>query len=305
MSLTLRFTAYAWCKLRYLQSKVTTELGAIGIATPQNPLLIVDIAILRQQVSEGWNEFDNDALAEYLDQGVAKGWDPEHFMRVWIHTHPGDSPTPSPTDWGTFNGKWAPHSEWSIMFIVAQNGATHATLHQRGRKEWLPGTNLEVEAGLDVTAPFPAGDHASWDGELKKLRPKKWPYDNNRRSLPAITSLSDDLDRPSTALLELAHKKVWTDGWNITHLANKPFYNQLKGHIQAFMRRNYYSWFQTSSPSDDVALYLLRLNLTAKEWAEQSRAANKDISGDLETRRKLGQTQGVVVDLEPFELGVD
>ena len=42
--------------------------------------------------------FDDEAVADLFDTQVDAGRKPEQFARVWLHSHPGDSPRPSNTD---------------------------------------------------------------------------------------------------------------------------------------------------------------------------------------------------------------
>src|SRR5436189_4496949 len=95
---TLRFSPYAWAKLLFLRDRGQTEIGGFGIAREGDPLLIEDVALVRQLCTAVTVKFDDLAVADFFDEQIDLGRRPEQFARVWIHTHPGDSPLPSLTD---------------------------------------------------------------------------------------------------------------------------------------------------------------------------------------------------------------
>ena len=66
-------------------------------------------------------------MAEFFDEQVDQGWQPAQFPRIWIHTHPGDSAQPSPTDEETFARAFG-QTDWAVMFILAQGGQTYCRL---------------------------------------------------------------------------------------------------------------------------------------------------------------------------------
>ncbi len=112
----LRFTPTAWAKLKFLR-----DLG------PTDLLLIKDVRLVPQQAHPAFVVFDDHAVADYFDEQVDRDLRPEQFGRIWIHTHPGESPAPSVTDHETFDRVFGA-TQWSVMFILARHGATHAEL---------------------------------------------------------------------------------------------------------------------------------------------------------------------------------
>ena len=71
--------------------------------------------------------FDDEAVADYFEDQVEAARVPQQFGRIWLHTHPGNSPEPSMTDENTFTRVFG-SCDWAIMFIVAQDGRTFARL---------------------------------------------------------------------------------------------------------------------------------------------------------------------------------
>ena len=53
---------------------------------------------VRQEVTPVTVRFADDAVADFFDNCVDRGLHVEQFSRIWIHTHPGESVTPSGTD---------------------------------------------------------------------------------------------------------------------------------------------------------------------------------------------------------------
>jgi hypothetical protein len=84
--------------------------------------------IVKQTVSIATVSFDDLAVANFFEQQVDLGRKPEQFARVWVHTHPGNSASPSMTDAETFHRVFG-SCNWSVMSIVAQGGNTFALLH--------------------------------------------------------------------------------------------------------------------------------------------------------------------------------
>lgn len=116
-------------------------------------------------------------MADYVDGQVDRGLRPESFLRLWLHTHPGDSPTPSGTDEETFARVFG-KCDWAIMFVLARTGKTYARL----RFNVGPGGHGEIPVEVDWSAPFAASDHDGWRAE----------YRANVRLCPTETGLLGD-----------------------------------------------------------------------------------------------------------------
>jgi hypothetical protein len=123
--------------------------------------------------------FDDAAVADFFEAQVDAGRKPEQFARLWLHSHPGDSPVPSGTDAHTFMDVFG-RCDWAVMFVLAQGGKTYARL----RFNVGPGGDVLIPAEIDFTRPFAGSDHVAWAAE----------YDRNIQSL-ALTELGLDSKR--------------------------------------------------------------------------------------------------------------
>ena len=160
----LRFTAYAWAKLLHLRDLGRTEVGGFGVSNSQELLLIEDVQLVRQSCTAMTVKFDDHAIADYFDAQVDEGRTPEQFARIWIHTHPGDSPRPSSTDEETFE-RCFENTAWALMFILARGGNTYARL----RFGTGPGGELMLPVQTDFRVPFAAANQAGWTTEYKNF----------------------------------------------------------------------------------------------------------------------------------------
>lgn len=160
---TLRFSPTAWAKLLFLRDLGPTEVGGFGISAADDCLRIEDVQLVRQSCTSVTVHFDDAAVADFFDSQVDQGLPPSRFGRVWIHTHPGSSATPSLRDEETFAGSFG-SVDWALMFIVAQEGQTYARL----RFNIGPGGSLEIPVAVDFSRDFTASDHAAWKAEYER-----------------------------------------------------------------------------------------------------------------------------------------
>lgn len=156
----IRFTPYAWAKLLYLRDAGPTEIGGFGLTSIEDPLLVTDILMVKQTCTTVTVDFDDDSIAELFDEMVDLGYQPCEFGRVWIHTHPGDSPYPSATDETTFSKAFG-KTDWAVMFIIAEGGATYARL----KFNVGPGSSLLIRPKVDFTEGFAASAFKEWKKE--------------------------------------------------------------------------------------------------------------------------------------------
>lgn len=157
---TIRFTPYAWAKLIFLRDVGHTEVGGFGISREDDPLLIEDIALINQVCTTVSVEFDDESVADFFEHQVDEGRRPDQFARVWIHTHPGHSPTPSGTDEETFERCFG-SVDWAVMFILSQTGQTYARLQFNVG----PGTNRRLAVAIDYQREFDGTAHPQWQSE--------------------------------------------------------------------------------------------------------------------------------------------
>ena len=153
----LLFTPYAWKKLVYLRDLSDNEVGALGVSVPGKPLVIADLLVPKQLVSWVSVAFDMDNVSDLYADMSEKNRPMEEFARVWIHTHPGSSATPSGTDENTFMTNYGT-CNWSVMFILAKSGATTACLRLKTPQK----LDIQLGVGIDWTVPFDATDEVEW-----------------------------------------------------------------------------------------------------------------------------------------------
>jgi proteasome lid subunit RPN8/RPN11 len=156
----LRFTPTAWAKWRFLRDQGPTEIAAFGRSSPEYPLLVEDLVLVPQTATVVSVAFDDEAVAAYFDEQVDQGRQPAEFARIWLHTHPGDSPLPSATDEATFRRVFGECS-WSVMAILARGGASYARLQGS-----LGGpVALRIPVQVDWEVAFPGTDFTAWEDE--------------------------------------------------------------------------------------------------------------------------------------------
>ena len=160
----LRFSPTAWAKLQYFCHAGDTEIGGFGVASSLDDLLKVDDFItVKQSTSCTSVVFDDGSVADYFEQQVDHGLKPEQFARIWLHTHPGDSPRPSGTDEETFRRVFG-RCDWAVMFILARGGNTYCRLRFNGG----PGAHVDIPVEVDYTGDFQGTDLEAWQQEFEQ-----------------------------------------------------------------------------------------------------------------------------------------
>src|SRR4051812_46629784 len=156
----LRFSPSAWAKLLFMRDAGDTEIGAFGISTPDDLLFVEDVQLVAQTCTWVHVGFEDEAVANFFDDQVDAGRRPESFGRLWLHTHPGNSPEPSGTDEATFSRVFG-RSDWAVMFILARGGQTYARL----RYNVGPGAEFKLPVEVDFSRPFSSTDFETWQDE--------------------------------------------------------------------------------------------------------------------------------------------
>jgi hypothetical protein len=123
----ITFAPLAWLKLQHFLHSDDVEVGGFGISSVADLRYIEQFVTVKQAVSFASVEFDDVAVADYFDDCADREIPPARCGRVWIHTHPGNSASPSLTDEETFERVFG-HCDWAVMVIVARGGATYARL---------------------------------------------------------------------------------------------------------------------------------------------------------------------------------
>jgi proteasome lid subunit RPN8/RPN11 len=158
MEKALRFSPTAWAKLLYFRDKSANEVGGFGITAPDDLLFIQDFLTVKQEVTCVSVKFDDDAVSRFFDEQVDLGRKPEQFARLWLHTHPGDSPDPSTVDEETFQRVFGA-CQWAVMAVVAQDDSTYARLSFNIG----PGGQILIPVEVDYSQDFGPSDHECWD----------------------------------------------------------------------------------------------------------------------------------------------
>src|SRR3954467_14053078 len=153
----LRFSPTAWAKLLFLRDAGETEIGAFGISAADDLLFVEDVQLVRQVCTCVTVEFDDESVANFFDDQVDAGRRPESFARLWLHTHPANSAEPSGTDETTFARVFG-RSDWAVMFILAQGGATYARL----RYNVGPGAEVALPVEVEFGRPFIGTAFDTW-----------------------------------------------------------------------------------------------------------------------------------------------
>lgn len=117
----------AFLKLMYCCHAAETEIAGFGVSTDRDPLTIERFELIRQTASAVTVEFDDEAVADFFDEMASTQVSPARCGRLWIHTHPGASASPSGTDERTFNRAFSA-CDWAAMIIVSREEETFCRL---------------------------------------------------------------------------------------------------------------------------------------------------------------------------------
>lgn len=125
----LAFTPPAWAKVIAMLEKDENEAGGFGVTGSDDPFLVTDILVPKQEVTAAFVSLDDDHVAELLELLTSgeNPLQPWQFMRIWIHTHPRGVHNPSGQDETTFKDVLG-MQDYSVMFIIAKDYTTYARL---------------------------------------------------------------------------------------------------------------------------------------------------------------------------------
>ncbi len=140
----LMFTPRAWLKWQFLCHAGPTEIGAFGLSNQRDPLRVEDLLVVQQVTTSASVEFDDTAVAELFEAMADEVVPPNRFARIWLHTHPGASVTPSGVDEETFRRAFG-GCDWAVMGILGRTGRTSARL----RFNAGPGGSIEIPTAVD------------------------------------------------------------------------------------------------------------------------------------------------------------
>lgn len=159
---TLRFTAYAYAKLLWMRDRGDTEVAGYATTATDDPLLVTDFRLIKQQCTSASFDLDQDDLVEDVERTLDMGLAPWQTHNILCHSHPGNSPQPSGTDETNFVKAFS-HPNWAIMFIIANGGATYC----RMKINVGPGVVKEIKVAVDWRIPFCGTKEQEWEKEYK------------------------------------------------------------------------------------------------------------------------------------------
>lgn len=161
----LRFSPTAWAKLIYLRDIGDSEVGGFGVSAKDDLFYVDDIILPKQECTMASVEFDDESVADMMDDMLTQGFEPREFMRIWIHTHPANSASPSKTDEETFATAFG-SCDWSVMMILANGGDTYCRLRVNNGSV---AAEFEIPITIDYESyEFPGSEFAEWMNEYNK-----------------------------------------------------------------------------------------------------------------------------------------
>ena len=216
--LVLRFSPTAWAKLLYFRDKSDNEVGGFGISDPEDLLFVREFVTVKQEVTCVSVKFDDVSIADFFDTQVDLGRKPEQFARIWLHSHPGDSPEPSAIDEVTFERVFG-KCQWAVLFVVAQDNETYAKLQFNVG----PGGHVLIPVEIDYSQDFESSDHDLWDTEFAAhIKANEWPDEGKK---PEDLAEEYDLDSyalPYDFLDEFEQMEPQERQFILDELANRP-----------------------------------------------------------------------------------
>ncbi len=157
----------------YFRDRGPTEIGGFALTAADDLLYVEQFVTVKQGVTAASISFDDEAVADFFDGQVDAGRKPEQFARIWLHSHPGESASPSIVDEETFDRAFG-GCQWALMFIVGQTGKTTARL----RFNVGPGGHVALPVEVDYSLPFAASDLEAWEAEYQaNITPEAYRVD--------------------------------------------------------------------------------------------------------------------------------
>lgn len=211
----IKCSPYAWRKMQFLRDIGDTEVSFMAITPREQLNLIVDVRMPKQTGFSAYTEFDEEGLADFFEDMVDEGLHPEQFGRIWCHTHPGNSASPSMTDEETFKREFSAPN-WGVMFILAKDNSwtcklrykCHPDLHDiAGGSHLIKAMDFKV----DWTAYCPEFNCEStnelWKAEYEKNF-TKGTYRSNYSSQSSMGSYGTGLGQTNTD-----YRSCYGPGW--------------------------------------------------------------------------------------------
>lgn len=170
----LRFSPYAWAKLLYLRDIGDTEVGMYGITSTEDPMLITDVKLVKQECTSVTVELDTEDSGKFVERMLDDGLAPWQCQNIWIHTHPGSCPKPSSTDEDNFKKNFS-HPNWAIFFILAEGGQTWCEVQFNVG----PTCRVTCDYSIVYNSNFQGTDEEGWKAEYdQNVTEQKWNFTN-------------------------------------------------------------------------------------------------------------------------------
>ena len=158
----LRFSPYAWAKLIYLRDIGDTEVAGYATTATDDPLLITDFRLIKQECTIATFDLDTNDIAEDAERTLDMGLSPWQTHNILCHTHPSANTDPSGVDEENFEKAFS-HPNWAIMLIVGKDGSTYCRL----KMNTGPGTISLLDVVIEYGVQFSGSNPTKWEKEYK------------------------------------------------------------------------------------------------------------------------------------------
>jgi len=155
----------------------------MGVAEVKNDgsILVKELHILKQISDWASCEITKDGFLQYDRMMEERKLEPHQYGRVWLHTHPGKSATPSKTDWENFR-RFQDYG-WALMLILASDWTATGHLWIRDSYSAV-GSVVPVDVALVLDPPWLIQED-DWLKDLKLVEepaPRPTLYRKDKKS---------------------------------------------------------------------------------------------------------------------------
>lgn len=233
----LYFTKKAYLKLKYYVTQCEDEISGLGkveteLIEGRRIFLVTDLEIFNQEVTAAHSTIDDDALAKFQYEIMAKGEEPGDY-KLWWHSHAAMDTFFSTTDTGTIDKS----TEFEYLISLVTN-------HE-----------MEFSARIDVFDPIRAHEELKVvvleeeNAELKELCKKEI---ENKVTKKVYLSRTYNLDDEEDKGISEKVNPIWIQGKKIqSHYQPNDFpeedYDRIKVDYRSIKdwRNPHYQWVGT------------------------------------------------------------